>query len=72
MEVLSKNTVDFSHEPDDTFHVSTVLPNGKELDLTGKVLTVRKSRIPGRLFLGISFIEMTEGARKRLGFFLMP
>jgi CRP-like cAMP-binding protein len=72
MEVLTKNTVDFSHEPDDTFHVSTVLPNGKELDLTGKVLTVRKSRIPGRLFLGISFIEMTEGARKRLGFFLMP
>lgn len=61
-----------SHEPGQVFHLRTILPTGKELNTEAKVISIDKNRKPGRLFLGMAFMGLREGAKKRLGFFLLP
>ena len=72
MEIMVKNTTSFSHMQGDFFVVNTVLPNDKSLELEVKVETVTKSKSHGRLFLGMSMTEISDGAKKSLGFFMMP
>lgn len=72
MEIIVKNTTGFSHMQGDSFVVNTVLPNNKSLELEVKVETVTKSESYGRLLLGMSITEISAGAKKSLGFFLMP
>jgi len=72
LEVNATNRLNFSHQPGDEFFISTVLPNRKELDVTAKIVSIKSARTPGRLSMGMSFTDMTDEARKRLGFFLMP
>ena len=72
LDVRVKNAQKFSHKPGVTLHIETVLPNGKDLNFTAKIISVFEDRTPGKLFLGMTFVELTDEARKRLGFFLMP
>lgn len=72
MEIDAKNTTSFSHMQDDSFVINAVLPNGKSLELEAKVVTVIRSETPGRLLLGMAVTELSAGAEKLLGFFLMP
>ena len=72
MEIVAKNTTSFSHMDGDTFVVNTVLPNGKSVELAAKIMTLTKSETPGKLLLGMSVTELSAGAKKLLGFFLMP
>lgn len=72
MEIMVKNTTSFSHMQGDSFVVNTVLPNNKSLELEVKIETVTKSESYGRLLLGMSITEISAGAKKLLGFFLMP
>jgi len=72
MEIMVKNTTSFSHMQGDFFVVNTVLPNNKSLELKVKVETVTKSKSHGRLLLNMSMTEISDGAKKSLGFFMMP
>lgn len=72
MEIVAQNTASFSHMDGDSFVVNTVLPNGKSLELEAEIVTRTKSEVPGKLLLGMSLTELPGGAKKALGFFLMP
>jgi CRP-like cAMP-binding protein len=73
MEAAQVNTFNFSHEPGEEFVMSTFLPTGKRLDV--KMRTVKVKSAPnatGKVQLGLVFLNLSEAARKALGFFLMP
>ncbi len=72
LEVNARNATNFSHVPGDAFIVSTTLPNGKELDLEGKVMSVKEDATYGKLFLGMFFTDISMDTRKTLSFYLMP
>ncbi|RLB13080.1 MAG: hypothetical protein DRG63_10900 [Deltaproteobacteria bacterium] len=72
MEVNSVTAPQVVHHLGEEFHVSTTLPNNKDVEFIAKVVDVRKSRIPGRLFLGMAYVDLSEDSRKKLGFFMMP
>ncbi len=72
MEVSSRNAVNFSHDIGKLLHVTTVLPNHKEVEFTGKIVSMRKDKVPGLLSLGVAFVNISEDSRKHLGFFMMP
>ena len=61
-----------AHKKQDEFLINTVLPNGKDLELRARVLSIKKSESPGKLFLGMCFTDLTDIATRELGFFLMP
>jgi len=72
LEIMAKNAADFSHSEGDVFVLNTVLPNGKPLELEAKIIAINKGEAPGTFLLGMSITEMSAGATKMLGFFLMP
>ncbi len=72
LEVIAKNLIDFSHEQGDEFLINTILPTGKGLDLTARIVSSKKDQNYGKFSLGMSFSDITADARKHLGFFLMP
>jgi CRP-like cAMP-binding protein len=71
MEIRAKNTLTFTHEPGDRLRVEVVLPNEKKLDFVGKIESARKATKPGKILIGMTFTELSEDARKILGFFMM-
>ena len=72
LEVRVKNAQRFSHKSGVKLYIETILPNGKKIDFTAEIISVFKDRTPGKLFLGLTFDELSDEARKSLGFFLMP
>ncbi|RLB19097.1 MAG: hypothetical protein DRG82_02220 [Deltaproteobacteria bacterium] len=72
LDVSSRNNLQFPHEPGKVFRVRATLPNGKEVQVDAKIVTVTKSTLPGRIRLGMAIGNITEEAKKTLGFFLMP
>ncbi len=72
MMVSSRNAINFTHDPGAHFHINAMLEGNREINVTGKVVSLRKARAPGLLFLGISFVGLSEDSRKTLGFFMMP
>ena len=72
MEIRAKNAINFPHDPGDEFSVELTLPNGKDVHVTARIQAIRKPRTPGTISMGMVFTDMREGARKALGFFLMP
>jgi len=72
MEIMAQNLTNFTHGDGDSFVVITVLPNGKSLEVEAKIMKNTKSETPGRLLLGMAVTELSAGAKKSLGFFLMP
>lgn len=72
LQVSAKNESVISHEIGESFHIDTVLPNGRDLSLTAKIVSVKKTR--DRVRLGMQFINLPayQEAKKTLWFFLMP
>jgi len=72
LEVPPGNESAIGHEVGKSFHIDVVLPNGKELNVTAEIVSVKKQ--PGNVRLGMQFKELPDyyGAKKTLGFFLMP
>ncbi|MFO7783448.1 MAG: cyclic nucleotide-binding domain-containing protein [Thermodesulfobacteriota bacterium] len=71
MDVSAGNTLKIPHEPGDEFAIHTTLPNGREVDLVGKIRGVAKTSTPGRLKLGMQFTGLNGESSKTLGFFMM-
>lgn len=72
MNVSVMNALNVSHEPGDEFEIHTTLPNGREVDLVGKIRTVSKiSNAPKRLQLGVQFTKLNGEDAKALKFFMM-
>jgi CRP/FNR family cyclic AMP-dependent transcriptional regulator len=72
MEIAAQNMSSFSHMAGDLFVLNTVLPNSKSLELEAKVVSLKQGEAPGKLLLGMSVTQLSENAKKLLGFFLMP
>jgi hypothetical protein len=72
LEVPSGNETATGHEVGESFHIDAVLPNGEEMNVTAEIVSVKKQ--PGKVRLGMQFKELPDyyGAKKTLGFFLMP
>jgi CRP-like cAMP-binding protein len=70
LDMASKNKTLFSHDIGELFTIETVLPNGKDFSGQGRV--VRETESAYTSSLGIAFSELTDEARKVLGFFLLP
>ena len=71
LEILPRKVSKFPYKKGDELIVNTLLPNDKALDFKAKIVSVRKGRVPGSFFLGMSFTDLTDHALKNLGFFLM-
>jgi len=72
LQVSTKNESVIPHEPGESFHIDTVLPNGKDLSLAAQIVSVKKTR--DRVRLGMQFQNLPDyqEAKKTLWFFLMP
>jgi hypothetical protein len=73
MVVQKKNTSIYPHEKGELFFVDTILPNRKVFKVKAVIVSIHRG--PEKLSLGMSFPELNDdkyGARKTLGFFLMP
>ena len=72
MEVTSTGRSNVMHDLGEMLHISTVLPNNKDVEFIAKIVDIRKGRLPGRLFLGMAYVDVSQDSRKKLGFFMMP
>jgi hypothetical protein len=72
MEITSFKISKNPFKADDEFYIKTALPNGKDLEFLAKLISIKEGKTPGMPSFGMSFIELTDSARKDLGFFLMP
>lgn len=72
LDVSSRNNLHFPHDLGKVFRVRATLPNAKEIQVDAKIVTVMKGNVPGHLSVGMAIVNITEEARKTLGFFLMP
>lgn len=72
LDVSTKNEVNFSHDPGNVFRLRASLSNQRELEMDGRVVSVRKGDTPGRTYMGLAVVNISEDARKTLGFFMMP
>lgn len=70
MEVSSRNAMNIRHELGSEFTIHSTLASGRDIELTGKIRSVKNSS-PGRIQLGIQFTGLTGEATKTLGFFMM-
>jgi hypothetical protein len=57
--------------PGDEFSLKTVLPNGNEVSLRIKIISIKKDVGAGRLFMGTAITDISLDDRKNLGFYLM-
>lgn len=72
LEVLPMNTPIFPYRLGEEFILNTTLPNEKKIEVTCRLISIRESKSTDSIFLGVSFLEMSEHSSKNLGFFLMP
>ncbi len=72
LEAALKNGDVTPHAVGESFHIDSVLPNGKELSVTGRIISVNKDR--AKIRMGLRFEELADyqEAKKVLGFFLLP
>ncbi len=72
LEVMPLNSPIFPYRVGEEFILKTTLPNKKDVEITCKLVSVREGKLTSSLFLGVSFIEMSDHSSKNLGFFMMP
>jgi len=72
MEITSIKVNKNPFKAGDEFYIKTALPNGKDLEFQAKLISIKEGKTPGMPSFGMSFTELTDAARKDLGFFLMP
>ena len=52
--------------------IRTDLPNGKSIDFTAEIASIKSEPGSQKIFWGMSFVDLPERSKKDLGFFLMP
>ena len=72
LEVLPLNTPIFPYRVGEEFILNISLPKDKNVEVTCKLVSIREGKVTSSLFLGVSFMEMSEHSSKNLGFFMMP
>jgi len=73
VDIPAKNLGNSPHEQGKIFYVDTVLPNGKPLNVSAKIVRIEKdAQTAGRYWMGMEFTHLTDEDSKNLGFFLMP
>ena len=72
LQVSAKNESVISHEVGESFHVDTVLPNGKDLSLAAEIVSVKKTHSKVRLGMKFKNLPDYQEAKKTLWFFLLP
>ena len=71
IEVSASNTVDTSHIPGDEFILKMYLTDNQEIKVASVISNLDKGLSKGSIRLGMSFINMANGDKKHLGFFLI-
>jgi len=71
MEINARNTMNVSHEPGNQLKISFRLPSGSSINEVAIIKSVKKSKVPGYLFLGLEFKDISKDALKQIGFFMM-
>ena len=71
MEVAASNAINFPHNPGDKFEVNIQFPSGKTICVVAQIKSVKKSKTPGSLFLGLEFTDIDRDANKQITFFMM-
>ena len=71
INISAKNALNFTHDKGDNIEIETILPSGQKIYLSGKIMTIKKDKVPGRMNIGLKFGELTGDASKKLGFYLM-
>jgi len=72
MKILPQNTSSFPHMPGDSFTLTTVLPNGRDIELRANIVSIKQDETSDRLTVGMSITDLSDQSKKLLGFFLMP
>lgn len=72
LQVSVRNKSVISHEIGESFHIDTVLPNGRDLSLTAQIMSVKKTHSKVRLGMKFRNLADYQEAKKTLWFFLMP
>ena len=71
VEVSAGNTINFSHDPGNHLKISFQLPSGSTINVVAIIRSVKKSKVPGYLFLGLEFKDISKDALRQIGFFMM-
>ncbi|MBW1721869.1 MAG: cyclic nucleotide-binding domain-containing protein [Deltaproteobacteria bacterium] len=72
IEIRPRNVRRFPYKEGHSFEIETILPNGKPLHFSARIVSVKPGHVPGTLFLGMSITDIDDQSGKDLGFFLMP
>ena len=71
VEVIERNTMNFTHNPGNQLKISFQLPSGSTINEVAIIRSVKKSKVPGYLFLGLEFKDISKNAVRQIGFFMM-
>lgn len=72
LEVQPNSGQVFSYKPGDKLIINTTLPNGKQIDFTAEIVSIKMGESEGSIVIGVSFTDLSGSSAKDLGFFLMP
>jgi len=72
LEITNIKVIKNPFKEGDECFIKTLLPNGKDLEFHARLVSIKEGKLPGTPFFGMSFTDLTDSARKDLGFFLMP
>ena len=61
----------FSHLPGDILIINTALTPEQKVELTSEIVSIKKSD-DDQIYIGLRFVRLSEDAKKKLGFFLLP
>ncbi len=65
------NSREIAHNPGDMFVVTTKLTEKRQFRANAKIISVDRTNSPAKLAVRMAFVQLSEEAQKRLGFFLM-
>jgi len=71
IEVNARNAIHVSHKPGNQLKINFQLPSKSSIDEAVIIKSVKKSTVPGYLFLGLEFQDISKDALKQIGFFMM-
>ena len=72
MTAKTSRLFNFTLIPGDEFFISTYFVPDQKVNMTAKIIWLKKGKTDGTISLGMVFTHMDPDDRKRLGFFLMP
>ncbi len=71
IEVNARNAIHMSHKPGNQLKINFKLSSGSSINEAVIIKSLKKSTVPGCLFLGLEFQDISKDALKQIGFFMM-